>query len=372
MLWSTHAGPTRSAPSGERLRRRGVEKRVLLHRPLLHWQHRLAGFAVQIEHDAVRAHGGHQLARPSADVRVVENERGADVVLPDVVMYELVVPANPAGLEVERHHRVIEKIVAGAKLAAPLRHGVAGFEIDETELGVHRRRRPQRAAAIPPDVAVLRPGVVTLLAGAGHHFEIPEMRSGLRVEAKRSTTREVVAARHNRHDDAVAIGGRGADALRGNIRLALVPPHELARLLADGDDARIAKAGEQQAVADADAAAAAERGRRLEHPERLAGRRIEREYLAGRRHDEHASAGHHDRRFRHLAIRQLDRPRTAERLDVRRVDLRERGIARRAPNRRQARSTRRLNIFRVFSADQRAAAIDSTKTLTPTAELSAR
>src|SRR5207247_161651 len=144
------------------------------------------------------------------------------------------------------------------------------------------------------------------------YFEFPQARARLRVEPERASTSEAVTARYDRDDDAVAVRGGGADALHRNVCVAFVAPDDLAGLLADRDDARVAQAGEQQTVADADAAAAAERRLRFEHPQRFARCRVEREDLSGRRDDEHASAGHEDRRLRHLAIRQLDRPRAAQ------------------------------------------------------------
>src|SRR5262245_62090639 len=224
-------------------------------------------------------------------------------------MHELIVPADLARLQIEGNDGVVEQVVAGAQLAAPLRHRVAGFEVDQPQPGVDRRRRPQCAAPVFPDVAVSRPRLMAVLTGAWNHFEVPETSARLRIEAERAPPREVVAARHDRDDDAVAVGGGGADALRRDVGITFVAPDDLAGLLADRDDARITQPREQQAVADADAAAAAEWRLRLEDPQRLSGCRIEREDLASRRHDEHPPAGDQDRRLRDLPIGKLDRPR---------------------------------------------------------------
>ena len=170
----------------ERLRRRRMQERVLLHRPLVDRQHRFSRFAIEIERDAVGTHGRHHLARTTGDVRVVEDERRADVVLPDIVMHELVVPADLSGLQIERDDRVVEQVVAGADFAAPLRHGIAGFQIHQSEIRIDRRRCPQRAAAVFPDVAVLRPRLVARFARSRHDFEFPQARARLPVEPERA------------------------------------------------------------------------------------------------------------------------------------------------------------------------------------------
>ena len=102
-------------------------------------------------------------------------------------------------------------------------------------------------------------------------------------------------------------------------------PDELAGLLADRHHVRVAEAGKQQPVADADAPLAAERHLRLERPECRAGRRVERHDHAGRRDDEHASVLDHRRGFG--AVGRLDHPGAAQLLDVPRIDLAERGVA---------------------------------------------
>ena len=101
----------------------------------------------------------------------------------------------------------------------------------------------------------------------------------------------------------------------------VMPPGDLSSLLADSDDARVAKTGEQHAVANSDAAASAERNLGLERPQRLSCRRIERENLSRRRDDEHLAAAHEKRRFGDLPIGQFDRPRTAKPRYIRRRDL---------------------------------------------------
>ena len=320
-------GPEPIGASRKRLRRRRLEERVLLHRALFDRQHRLPRFAIQEERHAVGAHREQHLTRPAADRRVVEHERRAHVVFPDVVVHELIVPAHLAGLQLQRDDRVVEQVVARPQFAAPLRHRVPGFEVHEPEVRVHRRRRPDGAAAVLPDVAVLRPGVVARFAGTRHDLEVPEVGAGFRVEAERPAAGEVIAARDDRHHHAVAVRRRGADALRRDACLAGMPPHDLARLLADGNHGGITQPREQQPLADSDAPAAAERRIRLERPERFPRRRVERQDLSGGRRHEHAAVLDEQRRLRGLPLGQIRDPRAAEGLHVRGVDLRKGRVA---------------------------------------------
>ena len=154
------------APDGERLGRRRLQKGILPDRTLFDRDQRLAGLAVEDEHDAVGPHRRQGLAGAARERRVVEHQRRAEIVLPDVVMDRLKIPAHLSRLEIERDHGIVEEIVAGPQLAAVLRHRVPGRQVHQPELGVDRRRRPDRAAAVLPDVAVLRPGLVTRLAGS--------------------------------------------------------------------------------------------------------------------------------------------------------------------------------------------------------------
>src|SRR5580658_2437056 len=102
-------------------------------------------------------------------------------------MHGLEVPAHLARLEVERDDGIVEEIVARPQLAAILRHRVPGWEVHQPQLGVDGRRRPDGAAAVLPDVAVLGPGLVTGLAWSRHDVEAPQEFSGLRVVADGAT-----------------------------------------------------------------------------------------------------------------------------------------------------------------------------------------
>ena len=166
---------------------------------------------------------------------------------------------------------------------------------------------------------------MTRLAGPRHDVEAPEELSRLRLVADGTTVQEVVAERHDADDDAVAVRGSGGHPLRRNLFRVLGGPDDLAGFLADRHHVRVAEAGKQQPVADADAPLAAERHLGFEGPERRARRRIERHDDAGGRDDEHASVFDHRGGFG--PVRRFHNPGAAQLFDVPCVDLSESGVA---------------------------------------------
>ena len=141
--------PTRlSAPTGN-----GCVAAVKLngsrgHRPLLDGMHRLAGLAVEQEQEPVGAQ--RRQRRPPLAVHrgVVQQGRDGDVGVPQVVADHLVVPAQGAGVHVQSQDGRRVQVVAATRLAAEHRHGVAGDEVDEPEVGIRVPDVPDAGA--PP------------------------------------------------------------------------------------------------------------------------------------------------------------------------------------------------------------------------------
>ncbi len=75
------------------------------HRPFLDGIDRLTGFALQKEHQARLRHRHHRGNSPPVADDVDERRRGGVVVVPDVVMGELKMPAHFAGVGIERDDR---------------------------------------------------------------------------------------------------------------------------------------------------------------------------------------------------------------------------------------------------------------------------
>ena len=118
-------------------------------RPRLHLDggHRLAVGAVDAEDVTRLAAVQRDLAHLAADVHVREHGRMGVVHVPDVVTDRLVMPLERAGLRVERHERVGEQVVAGAR-GAVLRRAAAAHvaerDHDRVELGIDRAVDPGR------------------------------------------------------------------------------------------------------------------------------------------------------------------------------------------------------------------------------------
>ena len=122
----------------------------------------------------------HQhLARTSLIRDVREHGRRGAVVVPQIVMDLLEVPLVGAGLQVERDDRHGEQIVAAALCAVVVRTGVASRDVNHPEVGIDRRMRPNRRAAVLPGIAF--PRVVAKLARTRNRPELPDFLAGLRV-----------------------------------------------------------------------------------------------------------------------------------------------------------------------------------------------
>src|SRR4030095_688506 len=268
--------------------RRRLQKGVLLHRALFNGNRRLAALAVEDEQNSVGPHRREGLARPPAKRGVVEHQRRAEVMLPDVVMDDLEIPAHLSRFEFQRHDGIVEEVVAGPQLSAILRHRISGGKVYQSQISIDRWRRPNGTAAVLPNVAILRPGFVTRLARAGNDVEAPEKLSSLCIVGDGTTMEEVVTERHDANDNPVAISWSSGHALRGNLLRVCRGPDELPGFLADGHDVRIAEGSKKYPVADADAPPAAERRLGLEGPECSSGCWVECHDNACRRHDEHA------------------------------------------------------------------------------------
>ena len=198
----------------------------------------LAGLADALPLDAV-------------DLDVEDQRRRRAVVVPDVVVNHLVVPAVLALVEADRDHRGREQVQP--RSAAGPRVGVRGREVDEAELGIERRSAPNGGATGLPLAEA--PGGAAELAGGRARVEAPHALAGLRVVGGDVAAGAELAARHP--DDHLAFGVQRGSGLR----VALLPedvrdlPLELAGRHVDRDDEAVELGAEDHPVADRDAAA---------------------------------------------------------------------------------------------------------------------
>ena len=138
---STDCGHERVA-ARDRLRPRRGLSRLLRHRLLVDADERLAVRAVEDVDPArlVRLRGG--LAEAAVDRHVEQHHGTRTVVVPEVVMNLLKVPAILAGGRVDGHHRRREQVVARANPAVEVGPRIAGGEVDQARA---RDRRPASA-----------------------------------------------------------------------------------------------------------------------------------------------------------------------------------------------------------------------------------
>src|SRR6202012_1248454 len=108
--------------------------------------------------------------------------------IPLVVGHFLVIPAQLAGVGVERHDAGCielgflalvgaDETIAIVEIAAR----IAGAPIDKVEIGIERAGHPRRAAAELPAVAL--PCLMALFPGTGNHVPAPCEAAGLCVES---------------------------------------------------------------------------------------------------------------------------------------------------------------------------------------------
>ena len=288
--------------------------------------------------------------------------------VPDAVVHELEVPLALAGVEVDRHQALGEQVVAGPVAAVVVGRRGLDRQVRDAQLLVHGDLRPDPGVA-GVDGRVVQPGLAPELARLRDGVEDPQALARPHVEAADVALRVApaagVAARAEggAHDDHVpGDGGRGVqpDFARDRIDVLVVVQLEV-------DDAVLAEAGDRppgpgrqgdqpvarRDVQDALVAAVAPVGqpasrqpprRRLAArslveavgPQQLARAGVERRHRAARAGRRVDDAVHHQRRRLELVlgdraeIVRLEPPGDLQLVEVPRVDLVERGVARMA------------------------------------------
>src|SRR4029079_16211373 len=108
--------------------------------------------------------------------------------------------------------RHAEQIVAGPHTAMQIGARVARGEVDEPELGIDRRRLPDRRAAELPRVPVLRPALVPRPPGTRHGIERPRFFAVLRTERLNLAAARPLAAREADDHEPVVVERRAREA----------------------------------------------------------------------------------------------------------------------------------------------------------------
>ena len=130
-------------------RRRGLS-RLLRHGPLLYADERFAVGAVEQVEPSGLAGLSEALALLAVDRKVKQHHGTRRVVVPQIVMDLLKVPAVLAGHRIDGNDRRGEEIVAGTNGAVEVRTRIARREVDQPERRVDGRRLPNSRAASAP------------------------------------------------------------------------------------------------------------------------------------------------------------------------------------------------------------------------------
>ena len=171
----------------------------------------LPGAGVEGEPDAFLRRHRHDPPRLAADLRVVDERRLRDVVVPLVVRDELLPPALLAGVEVDGDQRVRARVRARMEVVVEVRRSGAGAEVDGARAGVDRDGRPDDAAADDP-----RQPPPLLLLGRNRPVRVRPRGRQVGVERHHVAAHAVLRAGRAHHDLAA-----GADR-RARLRVAVV------------------------------------------------------------------------------------------------------------------------------------------------------
>ena len=169
--WERLGGP---APVARGLRHR--------HRALLDGPDRLPGGAVEDVAEGLLAHLGQGLDRPAVHRDVGQHGRRRQVVVPQAVVHELVVPDALPGGGLHADQALAEEVGPGAVAAVVVVGRRARRQVDVAQLLVGAHGRPHVGLPeVPPGVVL--PGLVAVLALLRHRVEDPELLAGAGVEA---------------------------------------------------------------------------------------------------------------------------------------------------------------------------------------------
>ena len=320
-------------------------------------KHRLAGVAIQHEHEALLGRLHQRIDGLSLDAQGHERRSRGQIAIQHVVFHELEMPAQFSGGGVERQQAVRIQIVAEAIRSVEIRRRRTGRDEHQPALRIERHAGPAIGAA---DVLprVLRPGVVTGLAGLGNGVKAPAQRAGSHVIRAHVAGRGGQGLAHAPADDhevAIDDAGRGeAHRLRGRLTPEVFAQVDAA-VLAEARDG-FASGGVQRVHEVVDrrehprvfsvrpvheaAIRAGARDAGVEQPELFAGCRVDGEGLVRRRVAEECAPDDDGLGLRVALLAGVVLPRELERGDVAAIDLRERGVPRLAHRRHRSSASR--------------------------------
>ena len=112
--------------------------------PLFDGIDRLAGLPLEKEHEARLRHRDDGGDSPPVPDHVHQRGRSGVVVVPHVVVRQLKVPTDPAGIRIERHDRRGIQILLRAMAAVVLRCRLTDWQEYQTPFGVDRAEAPVR------------------------------------------------------------------------------------------------------------------------------------------------------------------------------------------------------------------------------------
>ena len=210
---------------------------------------------------AALVHVNQNLAHLSLNLPVHQQDFIGGIVVPNVVRNLLEVPAQLAGVGIQRDHAGgVEIHVLGLVGSrgypigiVEIRCGVAGSPVDQVEFGIERAGEPGRSAPVAPTVSL--PGFIALFTRSGHDVPAPGDTTSLRVERGEIAAMRLIATVAT-HDDLVLDNERRGEVIAATL-LGIVDadfPHLFAGFLIERDHEVIPGTEDDFAVADRDPA----------------------------------------------------------------------------------------------------------------------
>src|SRR5438094_569553 len=167
----------------------------------------------------------------------------------------LKMPAVLSRLCIDREDGNREQVIAFADTSIEIRARISGSEINQSEFGIHCRSLPDRGAAVLPRVVVLRPGLMSDLAGTGNRVEGPHQISVFGVVRFHTASRAVLTTGKADDDPAIVEKRSGRNCVAFLPAFGLDGPNDFARLFIQSDEAAIQLADVDLAFADRESAA---------------------------------------------------------------------------------------------------------------------
>ena len=236
------------------LRCGGQLPRILRHGALIDADQRLAGDSIEDVSPAGLAHLRKAFALLASDLGIEQHHRVGRVIVPDVMVHFLKVPAVLAGARLNGDDGRGVQVVTTAHSTIEVRARVARREIQQPQFAIDSRCVPDRAAAVLPGIAVFGPGVVARFTRTGHRIERPQRLAVACIKGFDAPAHAQFATGNASDDHAVVVQRRSGQRKAFLPTFDLYGPGLFAGLHIERNQTAVERAEKHFAIAQADTA----------------------------------------------------------------------------------------------------------------------